>query len=101
MWILCTDANAQAGPFMFRIMPGGVKTLGRAAPAGFIVDAAMVSRQHCRLRLTDGQLRVEDLNSTNGTFVNDRRIDCSVLVSGDRLRVGHIDLVVSYEPSLR
>ena len=101
MWILRTDANAQADPFTFRILPGGVKILGRAVPADFIVDTAMVSRQHCRLTHTNGQLRVEDLNSTNGTFVNDRRIGRSVLVSGDRLRVGHMDLVVSYEPSLR
>ena len=97
MWILRTDTDARVGPFTFRIMPGGAKTLGRAVHADFIVDAAMVSRQHCRLTTTDGQLHVEDLNSTNGTFVNDRRIDRSLLVSGDRLRVGHVDLVVSHE----
>ena len=33
----------------FRILPGGVRTLGRATGADFIVDAALVSRVHCRL----------------------------------------------------
>ena len=78
----------------FRILPGGVRTLGRAVGADFIVDAALVSRVHCRLTaLPGGQLEVRDLESTNGTFVNGQRVDVAQLTSGDRLQVGRVELV--------
>ncbi len=79
----------------FRLLPGGPRTVGRAVRADFIVDAPLVSRCHCRLDVNgDGRLRVEDLDSTNGTFVNDRRVDHAVLAPGDVLRVGRAQLVV-------
>ncbi len=98
MWILRTATSAQPDSLPFRITLGKSKILGRAMSADFIVDTAMVSRKHCRLTNTGGQLIVEDLNSTNGTFINNHRIDSSLLVSGDRLRVGPVDLIVSHEP---
>ena len=98
MWILkaTTDGHAQA----FRILPGAVRTLGRAPGADFIVDAALVSRVHCRLAaLPGGQLEVRDLDSTNGTFVNGRRVAVAHLASGDRLQVGRLELVATLDPS--
>ena len=59
----------------FRLAPGAVKTVGRAPRADFILDAALVSRLHCRLSAEDDGLEVVDLSSTNGTFVNDKRVD--------------------------
>jgi pSer/pThr/pTyr-binding forkhead associated (FHA) protein len=94
MWILRMTGVEDAGP-TFRIMPGGVKTLGRAVRTDFILDAPLVSRVHCRFTSTTaGDLEVEDLKSTNGTFVNDRRVKRSPLAPGDRLRVGRVVLVV-------
>jgi pSer/pThr/pTyr-binding forkhead associated (FHA) protein len=50
---------------------GSIKTIGRTARADFIVDAALISRLHCRLTADrSDQLVVEDLGSTNGTRVN-------------------------------
>lgn len=96
MWILQSPLGEEPGPFTFRLLPGGMKTVGRAVRADFIVEAAMVSRLHCRLVSSDdGRLEVEDLGSTNGTYVNDRRVRRAVLVPGDRLRVGRVELVVS------
>jgi pSer/pThr/pTyr-binding forkhead associated (FHA) protein len=93
MWILRTITDAEAER-TFRILPGGVRTLGRAAGADFIVDAALVSRVHCRLTaLPEGQLEVRDLESTNGTFVNGQRVDVARLAPGDRLQVGRMELV--------
>ena len=78
----------------FRILPGGVRTLGRATGADFIVDAALVSRVHCRLTaMPDGSLEVRDLESTNGTFVNGERVETVRLVPGDKLKVGRVELV--------
>jgi pSer/pThr/pTyr-binding forkhead associated (FHA) protein len=55
----------------------------------------MVSRFHCRLTAsTGGTLEVEDLKSTNGTFVNDQRVSRLVLAEGDRLRIGRVELAV-------
>jgi len=93
MWILRT-VTEDLPEKTFRIMPGGVKTIGRAIGADFIVDAALVSRVHCRLTaLPDGQLELRDLESTNGTYVNGVRVGQPLrLVSGDRLQVGRVEL---------
>jgi pSer/pThr/pTyr-binding forkhead associated (FHA) protein len=78
----------------FRIMPGGIRTLGRATGADFIVDAALVSRVHCRFTaLPDGGLELRDLDSTNGTFVNGERIETRLLMPGDRMQIGRVELV--------
>jgi pSer/pThr/pTyr-binding forkhead associated (FHA) protein len=93
MWILRTVTDADA-ELTFRILPGAVRTLGRATGADFIVEAALVSRVHCRLTaLPDGELEVRDLESTNGTFVNGKRVDAARLAPGDRLQVGRMELV--------
>jgi pSer/pThr/pTyr-binding forkhead associated (FHA) protein len=93
MWIL-QSCQGDGETLTFRVRPGGIKTVGRASRADFIVDAALVSRLHCRLEADDDNLDVIDLSSTNGTFVNDRRVDRARLTSGDRLRVGRVELKV-------
>jgi pSer/pThr/pTyr-binding forkhead associated (FHA) protein len=92
MWIL------QSPETTFRLRPGAVKTVGRAPRADFIVDAALVSRLHCRLTAGDDNLEVVDLSSTNGTFVNDKRVKKAHLSNGDRLRVGRVELTVEKKP---
>ena len=93
MWMLRTAEDAKQ-PFLFRITPGNVKTVGRAPRADFVVDAALVSRIHCRLAAGAGEIEATDLHSTNGTFVNGERVDRATLREGDRLRVGAVELVV-------
>jgi len=93
MWILRTVTEGLPEQ-TFRILAGGVRTIGRASGADFIVDAALVSRVHCRVTaLPDGGLEVRDLDSTNGTFVNGQRIETARLATGDRIQVGRIELV--------
>ncbi len=94
MWVLKTTGDADA-PFTFRILPGNIKTMGRSPGAEFVVDAAMVSRLHCRLTAGATELQVVDLESTNGTFVNGQRVAQASLKEGDRLGVGRVDLVVT------
>ena len=93
MWILHTP-DSEAGPVTFRVSPGAVKTLGRAPRADFILEASLVSRLHCRLEAEGEALLVVDLDSTNGTFVNDKRVERARLASGDRLRIGRVELTV-------
>jgi pSer/pThr/pTyr-binding forkhead associated (FHA) protein len=78
----------------FRILAGGVRTIGRSTGADFIVDAPLVSRVHCRLTvLADGSLELRDLESTNGTFINGQRVETARVKSGDRIGVGRVELV--------
>ena len=97
MWVLRSEADGDGGPvFVFRLRPGSLKTMGRAVRADFVVDAALVSRLHCRFSVDDGgTLTLEDLESTNGTSVNGRGVSRAVLVPGDRLRVGRVEFSVA------
>ncbi len=96
MWILRTAVDTP-DPVTFRILPGNIRTIGRSTGAQFIVDAALVSRVHCRLSAGATELQVDDLDSTNGTFVNGERVTRSRLKEGDRLGVGKVELVISRE----
>ena len=93
MWIL-RRAEPTDDVLTFRLRAGAIKTVGRAPRADFVVDAALVSRIHCRLTATDEGLEVVDLSSTNGTYVNDKRIRKATIAAGDRLRVGRVELRV-------
>ena len=93
MWILhASDSGIE--PLTLRISPRATKTIGRSPGADFMIDEALVSRLHCRLEASDQTLDVVDLASTNGTYVNDKRIDRARLKSGDRLRIGRIEMTV-------
>jgi ABC transport system ATP-binding/permease protein len=94
MWTLETN-DSSVDSVTFRLPPGSVKTIGRSPGAEFIVDAALVSRLHCQLTATADALRVKDLGSTNGTFVNGQRVKAAELREGDTLSVGRLELVVS------
>ena len=93
MWVL--ESSNATKPITFRLAPGAIKTLGRAKRADFVVDAALVSRLHCRITAGEEKLEIVDLGSTNGTFVNDRRIEHGQAAGGDRLRIGRVELRVS------
>lgn len=96
MWILeSTDPDL---PITFRVLPGTDRTIGRAPGADFIVDAALVSRVHCRITLDKtNHLDVEDLDSTNGTWVNGRKVARAPLMEGDTLKVGRVEFAVRTE----
>jgi pSer/pThr/pTyr-binding forkhead associated (FHA) protein len=94
MWVINAGDAAQS-IFTFRILPGSIKTIGRAPRADFIVDAALVSRVHCQLSAGAAELEVIDLESTNGTFVNGERVARALLKNGDKLGVGKVEFVVS------
>src|SRR4029079_63241 len=98
MWLLRTAEDAPE-PFTFRILPGNIKTIGRASRADFIVDAALVSRIHCRLTAGANELEVVDLQSKNGTYVNGERTAQAKLKPGDRLGVGRVELRVELADS--
>ena len=81
----------------FVASPAGLK-IGRTAPADIIVAGVGVSRAHCVVEFAADKLRVTDLNSTNGTYIDNKRIAGSeILAVGSVLRVGN----VSFEHEVR
>ena len=65
--LLLLDDNAPPKRIPLHSLP---VVVGRNPPADIVLEGTTVSRRHCRLELRDGQLRLSDLASTNGTYVN-------------------------------
>ena len=65
-------------------------TLGRDASCDLVLDADDVSRRHARVRAAGHGHQVEDLGSTNGTFVGGAPVTSRELVAGDLIRLGSI-----------
>jgi hypothetical protein len=73
------------------VLPLGEElTVGRAAACTVTLDDAFVSQVHARFTMRDGQVHVEDLGSTNGTYLNRRRVAGPVVMKRrDRLQIGN------------
>lgn len=76
-------------------LPDGEHTVGRDPDADVYIDSPRVSRRHALIRVSGAEVTVEDLGSTNGTFVGDRQIDTLAKVEhGDAVRVGSTVLTI-------
>lgn len=74
--------------------------IGRSSDLDMVLVEDMVSRKHAKISTTDGEVFIQDLGSTNGTFVNGEKITRSRLQEGDRILVGtSIIKMVSVDPS--
>src|ERR1700722_13566815 len=69
-------------------------TIGRAPDNDIPVDNLAVSNYHARVYVEAGSLVVEDLNSLNGSFLNDMRIERAMLKDGDTILIGKHQIVV-------
>ena len=72
-------------------------TIGRVEDNTFQITDASVSSHHCEVLLRGAEVLIRDLNSTNGSFINDARITESVLKPGQTLRLGQIELKLEAE----
>ncbi|WP_233578373.1 FHA domain-containing serine/threonine-protein kinase [Tautonia sociabilis] len=77
--------------------------IGRSQLAdGPVPEDSSLSRDHFEIRITEsGELHLRDLHSTNGTYVNDRRVECARIVDGDRIDAGQTAFRVRVESSDR
>ncbi|MHB8381771.1 MAG: FHA domain-containing protein [Candidatus Binataceae bacterium] len=72
-------------------------TLGRGEDNDIVIPHASISRAHARLMKRNGGFELMDLNSTNGTFVDDRQVHGSAFLnSGSQVRLGDIKFVLRY-----
>lgn len=88
---------------LFALTTGQTLTFGRLKSCDVQLDDESVSRRHCTLHGRDDVCVVTDLQSVNGTFVNDYRVTSADLYQGDQLRVGATVvelLATSAKPSL-
>ena len=67
--------------------------IGRDPQNDLVLDDRRVSRKHAEIRLRLGRYTLYDLQSTNGTYVNGRRVAEKVLDDGDKISVGGLELV--------
>lgn len=67
-------------------------TIGRVEDNTFQIADPSVSSHHCEVLLRGGEVLIRDLNSTNGSYINDSQITESVLKPGQKLRLGQIEL---------
>lgn len=77
--------------------------VGRGEACHIRPKSESVSRKHCAFVQKDGRVLLADLNSRNGTFVNDVRLEsekAKVLRSGDRIRIGQLDFEIVIEVGL-
>ena len=65
----------------------GTMVIGRQADSDIPVPAEEISRHHARLQVTADGVLVEDMNSANGTFINDKRIQNALMKPGEELRL--------------
>ncbi|MFA6032644.1 MAG: FHA domain-containing protein [Myxococcota bacterium] len=92
-------AGAHHGGFVFKFISGkyqggefplssGELVAGRAPDLDLVLVEDMVSRKHAKININGSEIVIQDLGSTNGTFVNGERIKSAKLKVGDRILIG-------------
>lgn len=73
-------------------LPAGVTTLGRSSQNDFSIEHPSISSSHCRITVEGNSTTIEDLGSTNGTFVGGVAVRGAVLQNGQSVRLGQVEL---------
>ena len=80
------------------LLGAGRSTIGRHPESSIFFDDITVSRRHAEVTLSGNEVKVTDVGSLNGTYLNQRQIDSSQqLVPGDVLQIGKFKLVYFQE----
>lgn len=88
---LYPDADQGVDTHAFAVDPGGTD-IGRQTRTGLSLPLDSVSRRHAQLKLEDSEWILSDLNSSNGTYVNGKKIERAALRDGDRITLGRANL---------
>jgi len=88
--------TAVAGPCSGQVfaLTGKRMTIGRGRGCDVYLDDESVSREHASVERVEGDMVVEDLRSSNGVFVNGRRVRRYPLKTGDKVRIGMSEFLV-------
>lgn len=90
-WLVVANGTQKGQDFR---LPGGTLRIGQDAGCDVSLPGdSYISTCHAEITFRQGQYEVRDLASTNGTFVNEIRIEEAVLHDNDRLRLGVTNMV--------
>ena len=73
--------------------------IGRKLDNDLVIGDELVSRHHAKIKFEDGQFVLYDMESTGGTYVNNKKIDRCVLYSGDIILLANVPLMFIHDSS--
>lgn len=88
-WLVAVNGALKGHDFRLR---DGKNMIGTAADADVVLTDQYMSARHAVIRHEDGVFMIVDLDSTNGTYVNDSRISKEEIIDNDRVRLGRTEL---------
>src|SRR5258708_12238181 len=74
-------------------LKNGTNRLGRGDAADFKISDVSVSGSHCQIVVSDGSVSIQDLGSTNGTFINGEQFRETKLQNGQTIRLGGVEMI--------
>ncbi len=92
-WALIVETGPQAG--LTYVLADGDTIAGRGADCDIFLGDITVSREHALFSVDGDTLRVQDLGSTNGAYVNGAWADAYALSAGDEVIIGKFHLIVA------
>ena len=78
-------------------LSSSVTVIGRRRDCDLCIPLMSVSRRHCQLNQDGGALKIRDLGSRNGTYLNGKRIDETVIQAGDSIEIGTLAFVLQID----
>ena len=78
-------------------LPSNITLIGRRHDCDLCIPLMSVSRKHCELSLNKDTLKIRDLNSRSGTFLNGKRIDKATVKAGDYIRIGPLTFLLQID----
>lgn len=79
-------------------LPSSVTVVGRRQDCDLCIPLMIVSKRHCEFNLDGGHLRLRDLDSRNGTFLNgDRVTDQADINPGDKIQIGPLNFIAQID----
>jgi hypothetical protein len=88
-WLVCLNGELKGRDFR---LVDGKNTMGTAADCDVVLTDPYLSSHHTVIRHENGEFTLVDLDSTNGTYVNDRRCSREDLIDNDKIRLGRSEL---------
>jgi len=87
-WIVALNGQHKGEDFRLRV---GKNVIGTAADCDIVLTDKNISRKHTTIRYEGGEYQIADLDSSNGCFVNDEKVQKHDLIDNDIIKLGDIE----------